>query len=129
MGNSPAHAPWGWNGPARVLLTLIAAAAAIGLGASARPQRTTSRVPPLVVDPNTAPAAVLVSLPRLGPALAGRIVEARNAEPFHTLDDLDRRVPGIGPSTMTALRPFLHIEPTDESSEHPIEPDTPDESP
>lgn len=129
MGQSLAHAPWGWNGPARVLLTITAACGAIGLCATSSPAPQATQLRALVVDPNTAPAAVLVALPRLGPALVSRIVEARNAEPFYTLEDLDRRVPGIGPSTMTALRPFLHIEPTGEISEPPDDSNASDESP
>src|SRR5258708_39272281 len=54
---------------------------------------------PLRVDVNTAPPGVLEALPRIGPALAGRIIEAREERLFVSADDLDRRVRGIGPAT------------------------------
>ena len=60
----------------------------------------------LRIDPNTAPLAVLETLPRIGPAMASRIIEVR---PFADLDDLDRRVRGIGPATRTALAPHLRF--------------------
>ncbi len=52
------------------------------------------------VDVNRASERELVSLPRIGPALARRIVEAR---PFADLADLTR-VRGIGPVTIERLR-------------------------
>jgi hypothetical protein len=114
--------PWGWTGPARGLLILIATT----LGAS---MTWTSRdgppgpmpLPTLEVDANSAPPAVLGALPGIGPVLAGRIVEAREASPFRTLADLDRRVRGIGPVKAAALRPFLRFgsagSPTDHLSQ------------
>lgn len=67
-------------------------------------------VGPLRVDPNRAPPAVLESLPRIGPTLAGRLVTARESAPFRDLDDLDRRVPGFGPATVEAIRPLLRFD-------------------
>lgn len=59
------------------------------------------------LDLNTATAAELELLPRIGPALAGRIATDRAARgPFRSVDDLDR-VPGIGPRTVERLRPFV----------------------
>ncbi len=60
------------------------------------------------IDVNTAAAEDLVRLPRIGPALAGRIV-AHRAEhgPFVSVDDLDR-VPGIGPAVIKSVR--AHVE-------------------
>jgi competence protein ComEA len=66
----------------------------------------------LIVDPNTASPEVLSALPKLGPALVGRLVAAREEAPFRSLDDLDARVRGIGPATLAALRPYLLIEPS-----------------
>jgi competence protein ComEA len=68
--------------------------------------------PTLVVDVNTAPAEVLVALPKLGPTLAGRIVEARREAPFRSFHDIDSRVRGIGPATIAALQPHLRIGPS-----------------
>jgi competence protein ComEA len=50
----------------------------------------------------------LEQLPRVGPALAARIVSEREVSgPFGSLDALDRRVKGIGPAMADALRPFV----------------------
>jgi DNA uptake protein ComE-like DNA-binding protein len=65
---------------------------------------------PLRVDVNIAPPGVLEALPRIGPALAGRIVEAREETLFVSADDLDRRVRGIGPATIAGLRPYLRFD-------------------
>lgn len=59
------------------------------------------------VDVNRASARDLELLPRIGPALAGRIVESREAEgPFEEPEDL-ARVRGIGPRTVERLRRFV----------------------
>jgi len=63
------------------------------------------------VDVNRATAEELATLPGIGPALAGRIVEWRGANgPFASVDDLDR-VPGIGPATVERLRPRVRATP------------------
>jgi len=66
----------------------------------------------LRLDPNRAPAAELVLLPDIGPALAGRIMKYRacvtDGPAFRTAEDLDR-VPGIGPVTVAKLRPYLEF--------------------
>jgi hypothetical protein len=71
----------------------------------------------LVVDPNTAPPGVLLSLPSMGPKVLERVLEARRQAPFKSLADIDQRVKGVGPKTIEVWRPFLHIEP--EQSEPP----------
>jgi competence protein ComEA len=58
---------------------------------------------PELVDVNRADVEALDALPGIGPALAARIVEERNARPFRTVEDLSR-VPGIGPATVERLR-------------------------
>ena len=59
------------------------------------------------VDVNTADAAALERLPEIGPALARRIVEYRNAHGwFQTLEELSR-VPGIGPHTLESIQPYI----------------------
>jgi competence protein ComEA len=100
--------------PARVGLTVVSAALALGLLASSRPAMPAgppAPVPDLVVDPNTAPPEVLAALPKVGPALLRRLLAARAERPFRSLDGLDRRVRGVGPATLAALRPHLRIEP------------------
>ncbi|MDH3498477.1 MAG: ComEA family DNA-binding protein [Gemmatimonadota bacterium] len=57
------------------------------------------------VDVDRAPAEELARLPRIGPALAARIVSDRAARgPFGSLAALER-VAGIGPATLEGLRP------------------------
>jgi competence ComEA-like helix-hairpin-helix protein len=64
---------------------------------------------PIRMDPNTASAAMLQRLPGIGPALAGRIVEHREAHgPFRRPRDVTR-VSGIGPRTFERLEPYLYI--------------------
>lgn len=65
----------------------------------------------LRVDPNTAPPGVLASLPRLGPTRVSALVEAREERAFHSPEDLQHRVKGIGPVTLHLIRPHLRFEP------------------
>ncbi len=55
------------------------------------------------IDINTASARRLDRLPRIGPAIAGRIIDAR---PYASLSDL-RRVRGIGSATLQGLQDRL----------------------
>lgn len=67
---------------------------------------TTGSVTPLIsgrLNLNTATPEQLEALPRVGPALAARIVAGR---PYRSLADLDR-VKGIGPSTLEDLAPLV----------------------
>ncbi len=59
------------------------------------------------VDLNTADVGTLDTLPRIGPAMAQRIVEWREANgPIRSVDDL-LAVSGIGAKTVEALRPLV----------------------
>jgi competence protein ComEA len=63
--------------------------------------------PPKVVDVNRATLTELEGLPRVGPALARRIVAWRESHgPFQSIDDL-RHVRGIGPATASLLAPAV----------------------
>lgn len=53
-----------------------------------------------LIDVNNASARRLERLPRVGPAMAARIIEHR---PYRTPEDL-LRVPGIGPATLEQIR-------------------------
>ncbi|MCC5790467.1 MAG: helix-hairpin-helix domain-containing protein [Opitutales bacterium] len=57
------------------------------------------------LDPNDASVDELQRLPGIGPALAGRIVEAR---PYESPEDL-LKVSGIGPATLARIRTSLEI--------------------
>ncbi len=59
------------------------------------------------IDLNTATAAELARLPRVGPGMARRIVADRDSKgPFQTLADLDR-VPGVGPALLREVGPWV----------------------
>ena len=55
------------------------------------------------VDVNKASKAELEALPGVGPALSGRLIDARQANPFRDWNDLVERVNGVGPSKATRL--------------------------
>jgi competence protein ComEA len=88
-----------------------------GPAASARGRRGGTRghdpevappTPSFPIDVDRATAKELEALPRIGPALATRIVSEREARGiFGSLDALDQRVRGIGPAMASALRPFV----------------------
>src|SRR5690606_17836496 len=61
------------------------------------------------IDPNQADALQLDRLPRVGPALAERIVAHREEHgPFRSLADL-QAVQGIGPSLLAAVEPLVTL--------------------
>jgi len=60
-----------------------------------------------VININTAGAEQLQLLPRVGPALADRIIEFREAHgPFGSVDELVA-VKGIGESSLAKLEPYV----------------------
>lgn len=67
----------------------------------------TDRSSPATLDPNQAPAEELATLPGIGEALAGRIVEGR---PYQTVEDL-LGVAGVGDGLLERIRPTLEIQP------------------
>jgi competence protein ComEA len=61
------------------------------------------------VDLDRAPADEIARLPRIGPALAARIVDHREAHgPFGSLEALDR-VSGVGPGLLAAIKPYARF--------------------
>jgi len=80
-----------------------------GLRETARAAARLSRplVPGDRIDVDRADVTEITRLPRVGPALAQRIVAWRAAHgPFGSLVRLDS-VPGVGPRLVEALRPFV----------------------
>lgn len=57
---------------------------------------------------NRATQAELETLPGIGPALAGRIIQYRNQRPFQSLEDL-LQVSGIGPQRFEAIRDLVTL--------------------
>ncbi len=114
--------------PTAVLIGFLSVFAGAGVvrsfnaaDASLEPPRAVS-----TVNPNNAPWWELTVIPRIGPAIAMKIVHER--QQFHTADlrgaggredqgrpafqsagDLDR-VPGIGPVTLQRIAPYLHFD-------------------
>ena len=91
-------------------------------GASGAASRTSSDPPPLI-DVDQATGEELESLPRIGPALAKRILDDRDANgPFGSLEAL-QRVKGIGPAMAKTLEPRVTFStsrrPTDAATYRP----------
>jgi competence protein ComEA len=59
------------------------------------------------VNVNTASAVELAQLPGLGPAMAQRIVDHRNAHGDFPSPEALLDVPGVGEATLAAIRPHL----------------------
>jgi competence protein ComEA len=74
-------------------------------------RRSTPLAPGERIDPNTASADELDRLPKVGPALARRIVEWRGSHgAFRTMAELDS-VPGVGPALLRDAGPHLALAP------------------
>lgn len=64
-----------------------------------------------LIDVNAARATDLETLPRIGPTIAQRIIEYREANgPFRTIEDI-QNVPGIGPSTFEGIKDLITVGP------------------
>ncbi len=83
------------------------------VGGGSPPAFASLSSPPLYLDLNRATAFQLSLLPGLGPARSARIVEERErGGPFESLEDLARRVAGLGPGLVHRFSPFLKNLPT-----------------
>lgn len=71
------------------------------------------------IDLNTASRVELLQLPRVGPALADRIMARRETVGPYTAAEELLSVPGIGEITLTDIRPFLLPLPADTASSPP----------
>ena len=94
----------------------LLAIATLGRGTGAEPTREVRSPAPRSrvsgrLELNRASAAELETLPRVGPALAARIVAYRDAHgPFRSVEALDD-VPGVGPATLATLRTRVTVSP------------------
>lgn len=78
-----------------------------------------------LLDINVATAAELELLPGIGPAKAAAILEERHRSgPFSSLDDLDRRVQGIGEKMVERMRPLATTGPVTSPAPIPQSPAT-----
>ena len=88
---------------ARTVLTLALAAALAGEALAAEPAAKPQ------ININTATAGQLQLLPRVGPALAARIIEFRTANgPYKAAEEL-MRVKGIGEKSFLLLEPYVVV--------------------
>jgi competence protein ComEA len=95
--------------PGDVQLTTRAAPDSFGLRATARRAAQLERPlqPGERIDLDRADVTEITRLPRVGPALAQRVVAWRAEHgPFGSLARFDS-VPGVGPSLLAAVRPFV----------------------
>jgi len=102
-------APPAGRAPGEVTLTADTAAQLAGLRATAREAARLARplAPGERVDLDLADVTEITRLPRVGPALAHRIVDWRATHgPFGSLARLDS-VSGIGPHLLDAIRPYV----------------------
>jgi len=102
-------APPAGRAPGDVTLTADTAAQPAGLRATAREAARLARplAPGERVDLDLADVTEITRLPRVGPALARRIVDWRMEHgPFGSLARLDS-VSGIGPHLLEAIRPYV----------------------
>ncbi len=102
-------APPAGRAPGDVTLTADTAAQPAGLRATAREAARLARplAPGERVDLDLADVTEITRLPRVGPALARRIVDWRATHgPFGSLARLDS-VSGIGPHLLDAIRPYV----------------------
>ena len=104
----PAPPPVEWSAAAHDSMGARLAAKVEGeLAREAR--RATPLAPGERIDVNRADAAELDRLPKVGPALAARMVARRSERgPFRTLADLDS-VPGVGAALLAAVSPHVDL--------------------
>jgi competence ComEA-like helix-hairpin-helix protein len=112
---APARATvWSFRWRRRQMLALLLMIAACGLWlcysllhTSPRPQADQVHASGELIDINTASAASLQRLPGIGQTISDAIITYRRGHgPFRSIDAL-LAVPGIGPSTLERMRPFL----------------------
>jgi comEA protein len=76
-------------------------------GYTNKKSQPTAKIEKGSIDINAANEKELEKLPRIGPAMAKRIIEYRNTKgPFKSLDDLTN-VKGIGNKTLNLIKPYL----------------------
>ncbi len=100
-GDGPAGRAAGAAALERQLAAVVAARESSKKGAKK------SGPPAEPIDVDVASASALEALPRVGPALAARIIASRDSlGPFGSLEEL-QRVKGIGPALASGLAPYV----------------------
>lgn len=70
--------------------------------------KDTGKTLPKMMDINTATFGQLVSLPKIGPVIAKRIIDYRSKNPFKQKEDI-MKVSGIGEKTYEKIRNFIMV--------------------
>lgn len=89
---------------------------------SLAPENQAMETPPIPqsgLNLNTASMKDLLRLPGIGPHLASQIIQVREKQPFHFLEDL-RVVPGIGETRLSALLGLAYVSLPPEVSPTPL---------
>jgi competence protein ComEA len=76
-----------------------------------QPEQSSDDVPAAgpIININTASQAELETLPGIGPAIAGRIIEYRESQgPFGSIEDITS-VSGIGPATFDKIKASITV--------------------
>lgn len=94
--------------PSRIRAASIAVLLCLGAGALLFGETTEPAAAGKKVNINTATAAELAYLPRLGAKVAARIVEHRKEKPFARTEDL-MEVKGIGEKLFVGLKPYVAV--------------------
>jgi competence protein ComEA len=93
-----------------------------GTTANVDSMRATAANATIIIDLDVADQRDIESLPRIGPVLANRIIEDRNANgPFGSIEGF-QRVRGVGPSLAEALRPRVTFSGTARQSNAVVDP-------
>jgi competence protein ComEA len=92
----------------RIRVSAIAALVILGAAALAFGEGTGSAPAPKKVNINTASAAELAYLPRIGLKVAERIVERRKEKPFARPEEL-MEVKGVGEKLFLTLKPYVSV--------------------
>lgn len=112
--STTAIAPWRGVVVIASCLALALTCLAVARLAHSRPAgaqvRPAGALPDMRLDLNRADVNALRELPGVGPALAARLVEHREAHgPWGSLEEV-RQVNGVGPKTVARLRPLAIVE-------------------
>ncbi len=94
--------------PSRIRALSLAALVCLGAGALLFADSAEPAAAPQKVNINTASAAELAYLPRLGAKVAARIVEHRKEKPFARPEEL-MEVKGVGEKLFLTLKPYVAV--------------------
>lgn len=99
----------GWNKDITLAQSVVGIDVIVGGHSHTLPAEYPTLVEKKLLNVNTATRGELEGLPGIGPAIAQRIIEWREAKgPFQRVEDL-LQVPGIGPARLAAIRDLASV--------------------